>query len=151
MKHMKTYNTNIDRIGLKKEKGDFPRAKLLNSLDSFNYVKQFYFDDISIYESFFLILLNSAHNTIGYAKISQGGIRSTIVDVKFIAKYIVDTLALHIIIIHNHPSGNRIPSEADKELTQKIKQMVTLFDSNLLDHLIITEDSYYSFADEGIL
>ena len=89
--------------------------------------------------------------TIGYAKISQGGVAGTVVDTKIIAKYIADTLASGIIVCHNHPSGNIKPSEQDIILTQKIKQVAELLDSTLFDHIILTTDSFYSFADSGIL
>ena len=94
-------------------------------------------------------MLNRANETIGYAKISQGGICGTIVDVKLVAKFVVDSLASGIIIAHNHPSGNLQPSQADIQITNKIQAIVKLLDSILLDHIILTKESYYSFSDEG--
>jgi DNA repair protein RadC len=134
---------------LKKIQTDFPKVKITNSKISADFIKQFYNNDIEIFESFFVLLLNQANLTIGYAKISQGGITGTVVDVRLIAKYTVDSLATQVIIAHNHPTGNLLPSQADIEITKKIKQTLNIFDVNLLDHLILTADSYYSFADEG--
>jgi DNA repair protein RadC len=150
-KTMKEYKSTIDEFRLKKIKSDIPKAKITNSSDSAGYIRKFYSDDISIYESFFLLLLNRANSTIGYAKISQGGTVGTVVDVKLIAKYSIDGLACNIIIAHNHPSGNEKPSQADIDITRKIKNAMLLIDVTLLDHIILTEDSFYSMADSGDL
>ena len=140
---------NIKLFELKKIQTDFPKQKLTSSKLSSEFIRQFYSDDIEIYESFFILMLNRANETIGYAKISQGGICGTIVDVKLVAKFVVDSLASGIIIAHNHPSGNLQPSQADIQITNKIKEIVKLLDSTLLDHIILTKESYYSFSDEG--
>ena len=86
-----------------------------------------------------------------YAKISQGGTSATVVDPKIIAKYAVDDLCSSVILVHNHPSGNKEPSQPDKDLTKKIKTGLRMFDIGVLDHIITTKDSYTSFADEEIL
>lgn len=148
---MKTYNSSIDQLSLKREKSNFPKAKIITSSDAAQYARQFYFDDLDIYESMFLILLNNSNNTIGFVKISQGGITGTVVDVRIIAKYAIETLATGIILVHNHPSGNTTPSSADTKITAKVKQGLALLDVTLTDHLIITSSSYFSFADEGLL
>ena len=148
---MKTLKTNLDLLSLKKTKTDLPRVQITNAEDAANYIRNFYFDDIEIYESFFLLLLNRNKNTIGYAKISQGGVAGTVVDIKFIAKYIADTCASGIIIAHNHPSGNKKPSMDDLKVTQKVKNIMQFFDCVLFDHIILTEKSYFSFANDGTL
>ncbi len=148
---MKKLKSNIDLLSLTKIKTDIPRATIENSQDAYEYIRQFYFDDISIWESFFLLLLNTRRSTIGYAKISQGGVTSTIVDLRFIAKYVADTSATSIIIAHNHPSGGTQPSENDIKVTEKVKGLMMYFDCVLFDHIILAEDSYYSFADMGDL
>ena len=134
-------------LTIKKTKTDFPKVKTTTSKDAEQFIRQFYSDDVGIYESFFILLLNRANNTVGFAKISQGGTAGTVVDVKIIAKYIADTLAHGIILAHNHPSGNTTPSSADKQMTERIKQVAKIFETNVLDHIILTEESYYSFAD----
>jgi len=108
-------------------------------------------DDITIYESFYILLLNNSNKTVGYAKISQGGLTGTLVDVRLVAKYALESLATSIILVHNHPSGTLKPSESDKSLTEKVKKGLKNLDITVLDHLILTEKSYFSFADEGIL
>jgi DNA repair protein RadC len=141
----------IKQYSLKTEKTDFEKVSITSSKNAADYIRQFYSDDIEIYESFFILLLNRANKTIGYAKISQGGITGTYVDKKIIAKYVIDSLASGIIIAHNHPSGNLTPSDADKRITKEIKEICTLIDSSLLDHVILTSEGYLSFSDEGIL
>ena len=129
---------------------EFPKKKIRSSDDSYEVIKQFWHEDIEIYESFFILLLNRANMTIGWAKISQGGITGTVVDVKILLKYVVDTLASGVIIAHNHPSGNLIPSQSDIDITRKVKEALSYLDSQLLDHLIITPDNgYHSMADNG--
>jgi DNA repair protein RadC len=136
---------------LRKNQTDFPKMKIKDANDSAEFIKQFYQGDIEIYESFFLLLLNNNNQTIGYAKISQGGVTSTVVDVKIIAKYVVDSLATGIILAHNHPSGNLNPSSADISITSKVKEAMKLFDVAVLDHIILTADSFYSFANNGLM
>lgn len=148
---MKKLKSHLDLLSLRKTKTDIPRVRITVSSEAADYIRNFYFDDIEIYESFFLLLLNQNRNTIGYAKISQGGVAGTVVDVKFIAKYIADTCASGIIMAHNHPSGNLIPSASDISITQKVKNIMPLFDCVLIDHIILGEDSYFSFASDGIL
>jgi DNA repair protein RadC len=148
---MKTFKTKMDLISLKRVSSDFPKCKITSSLDAYNNIKQFYFDDIDIFESFFILLLNRSNNTIGYAKISQGGIAGTVVDVKLIAKYAVEALASSVILAHNHPSGNINPSDQDKKITTMVVNALKLFEINCLDHLIIIDNNYYSFADNGNL
>lgn len=140
----------ISHIQLKTIQTNFPKKKITNSDDSYNFIKQFYSDDIEIYESFFILLLDRANNTTGYAKISQGGVAGTIVDPKIIAKYAVDFLASGIILAHNHPSGNTVPSIQDREMTSKLKNAMKLLDIEVLDHIILTSEDYYSFADNGV-
>lgn len=129
----------------------FEAVKIANSGMSADFIRQFYLDDIEIFESFFLVLLNRQNMTIGWAKISQGGVAGTVVDPIVVAKYAVDTLASSVILAHNHPSGNRTPSPQDKELTRRITQGLELFGIRVLDHVILTKDSYLSMQDEGYM
>lgn len=148
---MKTYKTNLDELTLKRNPTNFKRVKIKSSKDGADYIRNFYSDDLTIFESFFLLLLNNQNNTIGYAKISQGGICGTVVDVRLVCKYAVESLCTNVILCHNHPSGTLIPSSQDRAITSKLKEALKLFDIKILDHIILTEDSYFSFADEGIL
>lgn len=126
-----------------------PAVKVKNSQDAADYARAFYADDIDIYESAFIILLNRAHNTIGWAKISQGGVAGTIVDIKIVCKYAIDSLASGVIFVHNHPSGNLNPSVQDMQLAKRLKEALKILDVCLLDSIIITSESNYSMADNG--
>ena len=88
---------------------------------------------------------------MGFAKISQGGITGTIADTRLIAKIALESLAVRVILAHNHPSGNINPSEADKKLTERIAGGLKLLDINVDDHIILTSASYTSFRDEGMM
>ena len=148
---MEKYKNTISEYSLKYTKSEIQKTKITTSESASNVIRKFYFDDINIYESFFILLLNRANNTTGFAKISQGGTAGTVVDIKIIAKYAVESLSSAVIICHNHPSGNVKPSEADINITKKIKDALLLLDIRLTDHIILSENNYYSFADNGDL
>ena len=145
--------TTIANLELKAKKtpSNFEKVKIVSSKDAFKVIKQFYFDDIDIFESFFILCLNRNNQTIAYAKISQGGVNGTVVDIKLIAKYAIDCLASGVILAHNHPSGNLKPSNEDLAITKRIKEGLKILDISVLDHLILTSQGYLSFGDEGIL
>jgi DNA repair protein RadC len=140
---------NIKLFELKKIQTEFPSVKITSPDEAADFIRKFYFDDIEIFESFFILLLNQANKTIGYAKISQGGIAGTVVDVRIIAKYAIESLAVSVILAHNHPSGNLKPSQSDIEITQKIKAGLKILDIKVFDHLILTADSFYSFESNN--
>ncbi|AYQ31436.1 RadC family protein [Runella sp. SP2] len=142
---------NIVRYELRKNQTEFPQVKISTPKESADFIRRFYGDDMCIYESFFILLLNQSNMTIGYAKISQGGINQTVVDIRLIAKIAVDSLACSVIFAHNHPSGNLKPSTPDREMTSRAKNALKLLDIVLVDHIILTETGFCSFADEGIL
>lgn len=107
---------------------------------------------MELHETFKIMLLNNANRVKGICEISTGGITGTLVDVRILFAILLKSLTTAVILVHNHPSGTLIPSEADKNLTQKIKKAGALFDITILDHLILTPNgNYYSFADNGIL
>jgi DNA repair protein RadC len=103
------------------------------------------------YEEFWILLLNRANHVITRFQVSKGGITGTVVDPRIIFKKAVECGASGIILCHNHPSGNRQPSDADLALTKKLREGGSLLEIQVLDHIIIGGDSYYSFADEGKL
>ncbi|MGC4103062.1 RadC family protein [Ferruginibacter sp.] len=103
------------------------------------------------YEVFAVIFLNRASKIIHFEIISKGGITGTVAEPRMIIKKAIDEDATSIVLSHNHPSGSLKPSKADKELTWKIKEAATYFDIKVVDHIIISEEGYYSFADAGIL
>lgn len=107
-------------------------------------------ETIGYKETFKVLLLNNANKIIGYTTISEGGLTSTIVDVRVIMQTALVSNASSIILTHNHPSGNTHPSCQDDNLTKKIKAACEIMDIRLLDHIIVTPyDSYYSYCDEG--
>lgn len=104
-----------------------------------------------VHEEFWILLMNRSNRCIRKQKISQGGISGTVIDVRLILKYAVELLASSMIICHNHPSGNLQPSEADNKITKKIMESAKIMDIQLLDHLIIADNSYFSYADNGLM
>ena len=102
-------------------------------------------------EKFCVLYLNQANRLINYEFISTGGVSGTYVDVRMILRQAIRQLCSSIIVAHNHPSGNKTPSEADKKMTQKLKEAAALLDVKLIDHVIVAEQDYFSFADEGLL
>ena len=139
----------FSEYSLKYTKSEIQKTKITTSESASKVIRQFYFDDINIYESFFILLLNRANNTTGFAKISQGGTAGTVVDIKIIAKYAVESLSSAVIICHNHPSGDKRPSDADLNITRRIKDALLLLDIKLIDHIIITENDFFFFLDNG--
>jgi DNA repair protein RadC len=103
------------------------------------------------YEVFAVIFLNRANKINHFEIISKGGITGTVADPRVILKKALEEDATSIVLCHNHPSGNLHPSRADEELTKKIKDAAGCFDIKIIDHIIVSEDGFYSFADEGIL
>ena len=103
------------------------------------------------HEEFWIVYLNNSNRIIQKYQLSKGGITGTLVDVRLVLKNALEIGATAIILVHNHPSGTLKPSQADTNLTQKLKQASESLDIKVLDHLIITEKSYFSFADESML
>lgn len=122
---------------------------ILSSKSAFNEIQNV-LSDLS-HEEFWVIYLNKSNEIIKKENISKGGISETIADIKIIFKNSIDLLASAIVLCHNHPSGNPTPSKADLELTKKVKKIGLLMDTPVLDHLIIGDNNYFSFADEGLL
>lgn len=120
-----------------------------NSNDVANYLQTLLRD--YKHEVFAVLFLNRANKINHFQIISEGGITGTVADPKIILKKALEEDAVSLILCHNHPSGSLKPSRADEELTNKIKEAAKYFDIKVLDHLIVSDDGYFSFADEGIL
>ncbi|HET8963717.1 MAG TPA: DNA repair protein RadC, partial [Chitinophagales bacterium] len=133
----------------RKETEVIHRNKVTGSKDVYETMKPYLID--LPHEEFWLLMLNRANLIMKKELMSRGGIAGTVVDTKLIFKAAVDNYASSIIVCHNHPSGNLTPSEADIKLTKTIKEAGKIMEIPLLDHLIITENNYYSFGDEGLL
>jgi DNA repair protein RadC len=125
------------------------RPKITGSRDVYDVIKA---DLLDIpHEEFWILLLNRANRIIRKSQISQGGIAGTVADPKIIFKLALDELASGIILAHNHPSGNLTASQADLDLTKKLKEAGKLLDIQVLDHVIVAGQKYFSFADEGLI
>lgn len=125
------------------------KPKITSSRDAYEFLKA---DLIDIpHEEFWILLLNRAHRVIRKHQISQGGVAGTVADPKIIFKLALEELASGIILAHNHPSGNLTASQADLDLTKKLKEGGKLLEIQVLDHLILAGQKYFSFADEGLL
>jgi len=122
---------------------------ITNSEDIAHYLKALLKD--YTYEVFAVIFLNRANRIKHFEIISRGGLTGTVADPRLILKKAVEHDATSIVLSHNHPSGNLLPSNADQEITRKIKQAASYFDICVLDHIIVSDDGYYSFADEGVI
>lgn len=120
-----------------------------SSGDAYNFIREVIFDGLEIQEHFIVLYMNQANRIIGYYKHSKGTINSTQVDIEIITAVAIKTLSKAMIISHNHPSGNKAPSEADRRMTKRLKEACALFEISVLDHIIATANGYYSFADNG--
>ncbi len=125
------------------------KPKIRSSLDAYEIIKPQLMDQPI--EQFWVLLLSRSNRVIKKQLISTGGVSGTVADPKVIFKTALDALASGLILIHNHPSGNLKPSQADIQLTKKMKESGRLLEIPILDHLIFTEDGYFSFADESML
>jgi DNA repair protein RadC len=103
------------------------------------------------HEEFWILLLNRSNMVMQPVRISQGGLAGTVIDVRLIMKKAIDQLASSVILCHNHPSGSVIPSDTDKEVTKKMAEAGKILDIPVLDHIIVGENNYFSFVDEGML
>ena len=145
-------DSTLPEITLQLKKNEILNATIRRSTDIVDVMRQIWDkDSLEIYESVIVVFLNRANKTIGWMKVSQGGLSGTVVDNRLILATALKGLAQGIILAHNHPSGNTQPSENDTKMTRKLKEGCELLDIALLDHIIITADSYYSYADEGMM
>jgi DNA repair protein RadC len=125
------------------------KVKITSSHDAYEFFHQ-RLSDLS-HEEFRLVLLDRANQILKEEYLSKGGVSGTVVDIRLICKIAVEHAASGVIIAHNHPSGQVLPSEQDKSITRKLKDALRLFDISLLDHVIIGDRQYFSFSDDGQL
>ena len=125
------------------------RTKVTSSKEIAVYLRSILKDNNN--EVFAVLFLNQANKIMNFKIMSKGGITGTVADPRIILKQALDEGATSLVLSHNHPSGNLSPSRADQELTQKIKQAASYFDIKILDHIIVSDEGHYSFADEGLL
>lgn len=128
------------------------RPKISGSRDAYNVLMASWdMNKIEMVEQFRILLTNRANKVLGVMDVSTGGISGTMADPKIIFVSAIKALASGIILAHNHPSGNLNPSQNDIDLTKRLKTAGKLLDIDILDHLIITSEGYFSFADQGLM
>ncbi len=125
------------------------KPKINSAPDAYEFLKPYMLD--LPHEEFWIILLDTARKVIKPIQISKGGINATVSDVRIIYKYALENFAISLIAAHNHPSGNLAPSQADISLTKSLKEAGKLMQIKLDDHLIFTNNGFYSFAEKGLL
>jgi DNA repair protein RadC len=128
------------------------RPKITSSVDAYEILQKIWNrDKIELVEEFKVLLLNRSNKVLGVLDASSGGITGTVADPRIILTAAIKANAVGIVLSHNHPSGSLKPSRADEDLTVKIREAARFLDMTVLDHIIITSEGYYSFADEGLL
>ncbi len=125
------------------------KSKITCSRDAFEYLLPFV--EALGHEEFWVVFMNRANKILEVKNVSSGGITGTVFDIRLVLKQALQVEAIGLILCHNHPSGNLEPSKSDKDLTAKAKKAAQLMNINILDHLIIADGNYFSFADEGII
>ena len=150
---MKKMFNNVAEIEVVYKPAISDKPIISSSLDAYNVLVNFFpSETLSLQERFVAMYLNRSNRVIGVYHMSTGGITGTVVDIRLLLSVALKTAATGIILAHNHPSGNLKPSDADKDLTNKIKKASEYMDIKLLDHLIIVpEDKHLSFTEEGLL
>ena len=149
---MKTFKSKLREVtAVYKTTCPLQNVKITNSKDVNELIRKIYPVEINIREAMVVLYLNNSNRTLGYGVIGIGGFTATLVDIRIILRDAFLTQCTGIILIHNHPSGSLTPSEADMNITDKIKKAAGIMDIRLLDHLILTENSYYSFIEHAKL
>lgn len=150
---MKEYKINLCEYKLicKEVETPYKRIKITDARDVADYVRPFISETLMAFETFMIIGLNKANNTVGWGIVSQGGLSNVLVDMRILMKIAFDMCCNSIILCHNHPAGTLQPSEEDRALTRRVASACELVDLRLLDHVIITKEDYYSFANHGEL
>ncbi|WP_449398233.1 RadC family protein [Chryseobacterium wanjuense] len=137
-------------IGRRRASQEIPEKPVISNSHNAYQIFRNHLSDLRT-EEFWAVFLNQSNRVIHLAQLTQGGINQSIVDIRILFKTALDHYSTGIVIAHNHPSGNLKASREDIEITQKIKEAGKLLNIQLLDHLIITQNSYFSFSDDGLL
>lgn len=128
------------------------KVKIGNSSDAYQVIlSNWNQNTIELHEEFKVVLLNRANEVLGIHTVSKGGITATIVDIRLVFAVALKSVATGLILVHNHPSGNLKPSEADKKIFYKIQKASKLLDITIIDNMIISKDDFYSFVDRGMV
>jgi len=149
---MLSSQSTLNEIEILYKKSSTFNNKLTCSQDTFELAKHIYQltnSNLDLKEYFFVIMLNRANNVTGYLKLSEGGVTGTVADSRLIFSAALKSLASSVVLVHNHPSGNTEPSQADIKLTNKLVEIGKLMEIPVLDHLIISSKAYHSFANNN--
>lgn len=136
-------------LGLRREMAETKKEKISKSADIAHFLKAKL--QHKLHEVFVSVYLNRANKIVHHEIISEGGITGTVADARIIIKKALENGAISLVLAHNHPSGNLTPSKEDIQVTEKIKKAAAYFDIKLLDHIIVSNEGYFSFADEAML
>jgi DNA repair protein RadC len=139
--------TIVAALELGRRRNKILRRKITGSTDVYDEMKPYLLD--KAHEEFWIMLLNRANDVMRTIQVSVGGVSGTVADIKMIFKLAIDHLASSIILVHNHPSGQLRPSQADRQLTTQVKEAGRILDIPVLDHMIFTDQGFYSFMDSG--
>lgn len=148
---MKIFKQTVGEVQLNYKPTQIQKVQIRSSSEAWKYLLTIWSDKIEFIEEFYIILLNRANNSIGFFKLSEGGTSGTVVDEKLLFQAAIISNACSLILAHNHPSGNLKPSAADSNITKKLKTIGDFHSIKILDHVIVTKEGYFSFADEGLL
>jgi DNA repair protein RadC len=147
-----TFYMRVSEIKVSYSSNISKQVKIVNSQSAYDIVIEHWNKDIiELQEEIKVLLLNRANVVLGIYDLSKGGVSGSILDVKIVLSIALKCNASSLIVVHNHPSGNLTPSKADKAITSKLKDACITLDLALLDHLIISKDSFYSMGDNGVL
>lgn len=147
---MNTQNFSVGEVELSYKRKKFKTEKISTADDAFHVLRSTFSDgQIGFKEFFKILLLDNAHNVLGWSLIGEGGLTECPVDVRLIFQTALLSNATRIIVCHNHPSGSLKPSKQDDNLTSELKQAGKLLRIPVVDHIILSEDRFYSYADEG--
>jgi DNA repair protein RadC len=148
--HMKALSSNVAEIKVSYIPTGRPGTQITCSNDAYLELRNWFSKDtLALQEQFVVLYLNRANRVLAAYEVSRGGLTGTVADPRLILSTALKLASVGILVSHNHPSGSLKPSHADIQLTEKIKEGGKLLDIQLVDHLILTPDEYYSFADEG--
>lgn len=144
--------SEVSEIQVSYKPNKIASSKIATSFDAVQIIRKFWNQEtIEMQEEVKVILLNNSNCVLGIYNLSKGGITSSLVDVRLVLSVALKCLSPGIILVHNHPSGNLKPSSADLDIVKKLKESCKIMDINLLDSIIITKESFMSFADDGLL
>lgn len=147
------FTTNLREINISYRPGIrlSETPKISSSLDAVSYLRMVWSERMDHIEEFLVLCLNRANLVLGYAVVSRGGLSGTVADPKVIFQIALKANASSVILCHNHPSGNTEPSESDRNLTRRLCEAGKVLEIQVLDHIILTSESYFSFADQGLI